>query len=262
MGETQRKKKKRALSGIAEQPEAKGTKKKTLKRTLKKKVAKPAGQPEARGTGEGKSAGLENTEMQASGGAAADEEKDGNNEAARLAEEAVDEILASIDEDGGATVQCLPGWHKKYKGTLGCYKKFLRRHCDHFTITDTVDDCFIVTRAGQVPPDSFPKDRRCWRRGLKRAWRRYSKLTPKDDRRLQDFLRVLDVNTVTSKNSDEGSSAALTSPLDVAGRPRPKKKLLKRKATQQGGSEEASSKPARKAIVKGKRKIKKLPAMQ
>merc|ERR1712146_190255 len=92
-------------------------------------------------------------------------------EKASLEAEAIAGIQEAIDEDGGGTIQCLKNWNRKYRPILGGYKKFLLARGQYFTVTDTVDNCFTITRAGQPLPKAMPVDRRCWRKMLLRAWK-------------------------------------------------------------------------------------------
>ncbi|CAE8680779.1 unnamed protein product, partial [Polarella glacialis] len=155
-----------------------------------------------------------------------------------LAAQAISGILYLIDSGTGGTIDCLAGWHKTYKRVLGRYKKFLLTHKNLFCVTDTVDDCFIVTRAGDKPPASFPTDRRDWKKGVERAWYKYCKAVPDGTWNLSDFKAA--IPTPTETNEVVGSAPPM-SPRTEAGSGEfsdvKKKRLikgkLKRKATDQ-----------------------------
>ncbi|CAJ1437308.1 unnamed protein product, partial [Effrenium voratum] len=91
---------------------------------------------------------------------------------APLARDAAQRLLAAIDEEG-ALSECPSSWHRLFKKELGTYRRFLAAHPQLFSIKDLPGDCFVVTRCGADVASEFLADRRCWRRALRSAWRRY-----------------------------------------------------------------------------------------
>eukprot|EP00927_Polykrikos_kofoidii_P079820 TRINITY_DN76658_c0_g1_i1.p1 TRINITY_DN76658_c0_g1~~TRINITY_DN76658_c0_g1_i1.p1 ORF type:complete len:372 (+),score=67.54 TRINITY_DN76658_c0_g1_i1:161-1276(+) len=96
-------------------------------------------------------------------------------EKVKVASEAVEAIRAALERQGGIMTQCPDDWHFKYKIKIGSYKKFLRSKKEEFLVTDTEDSGFIVTKAGQPPPDDLVSSKRPqnWRKLLGLAWRTY-----------------------------------------------------------------------------------------
>eukprot|EP00913_Durusdinium_trenchii_P016310 g15329.t1 len=90
-----------------------------------------------------------------------------------LKRQAAQAVLKAVDEEG-VLMECLPEWHRQFKPQLGRFRTFLKTLPNLFSITDIPGDCFVVSRANGLPPPSFAlKDRRCWRRAVRKAWRRY-----------------------------------------------------------------------------------------
>ncbi|CAE8657053.1 unnamed protein product [Polarella glacialis] len=78
------------------------------------------------------------------------------NDKAKLAAQAVEEILTGIAEnDAQKTVVFVPAtWHTKYKDALGAYKNFVKSQSEQLTIVDKGDNVYVIMKAGdkREPP--------------------------------------------------------------------------------------------------------------
>lgn len=122
-----------------------------------------------------------------------------------LAKRAVEDIHAMIAMHKGAARACLHDWCKTYKAVLGGYKRFVLSRQSDFSVVDVDSDGnFLVTAAGEKPPDGFVAGRgtRCWQKHAAMAWRKYCEVTPDVARSLESsFLTILKAAEVATAST-------------------------------------------------------------
>lgn len=116
-------------------------------------------------------------------------------------QQAIKDILHSI---ASKDFQGMPkDWHKKYKPTLGAFKKFVSQHPDTFTIHEGRDGNFAVTKLGgkynplpeklkeNAKNTKSAKNAKKWKELLHSAWHAYCQATAKHEVSVDTFIGAL-----------------------------------------------------------------------
>jgi len=180
-----------------------------------------------------------------------DDKKDNGNKTApcdaekdKLTKQAIGEVEAELakPEVQAQGFQVLESWSKRFKPTLGAFKKFVASQADRFTICQRGDSAFVVVKKGAKPPAAFfeKEQKNQWQHVLLNAWTGYCQATPKEDRSITIFIKALPGSThagesgeapeqeAKSKHENMGKKSAATKAEGTP--PAKKKKVVKKKA--------------------------------